>query len=52
LIIKFDNKAVFYITTEKSDERLKIYKEAEEKYPKAHAPKVLPLNFLSGGYYL
>ncbi|KAK2165073.1 hypothetical protein LSH36_55g06042 [Paralvinella palmiformis] len=33
---------------EKSDERLKIYKEAEEKYPKAHAPKVLPLNFLSG----
>ncbi|XP_014681955.1 PREDICTED: N-alpha-acetyltransferase 15, NatA auxiliary subunit-like [Priapulus caudatus] len=30
------------------EERLAIYEEQAEKFPKAHAPKRLPLNFLTG----
>ena len=44
----------YYLQLEKArgaesiDDRLKIYDEYHEKFPRAHAPKRLPLNFLTG----
>lgn len=45
-----DNHILFLLSGS-VEEKLKIYEETWEKFPKGLVPRRLPLNFLSGRFY-